>query len=307
MEPVLEFILILILVGCVGFGYVLGTRRERAQHRMAQPGAGRRRPGVDTRRFEFDLRAHRPLLESHIRLVLGGFGPAIARHPPVHFPPPPHEDRMKYVKSAIRLAGRRYGTGSSEVFVRFRERGSSEAAGSVRVTPNGSFIDISNSYADSDDAVVLIAAHELAHHALHTRNVTTGSPEQDEELTDTLVVLAGYGPLMLRVYHQEFSTKVKDGIRLWISTLGYLHPTAIAYLSLIQTELAGLEPSTSLEWTNAWYVEPYRERERTRPSPTDGPQEQCHLCGSVLPTADPGTNGLTRCELCEVIQRGRHP
>jgi hypothetical protein len=198
-----------------------------------------------------------------------------------------------------------------------RFRAGAEAAGSV-VHAVAGWIDSSRAAStriaeqvrnSTRDALVLIAGHEVAHHALHQHGVSTGDPADDEELTDILVVLAGFGPLMLDVYHQEFSGYMEDGIRVWMSGMGYLHPTAIAYLSLLQTEIAGLEPSESLEWGSPWYIEPWAEREeaRARSVSRAGPHDHCHICGEELPPVDPGTNGLTRCTLCEVVQRGPWP
>jgi hypothetical protein len=65
-------------------------------------------------------------------------------------------------------------------------------------------------------ALAVVVAHELAHCVLYRDNLPGG----DEHVTDAFVILAGYGPMVLR------------------DCPGYLHPRAVKYLMTLRQTLA---------------------------------------------------------------------
>lgn len=298
---VVELFVLVILSVMAGFGI---ARRWPAAPPDAEriPGPSEEPPGMRERKDEYELRAMRPRLEKHSRLILQTFGPSMVRHPPIHFPALTDDDRIEYLKGAVRLAARRFGVKLERVFVRFTDAKNARHAGSIRMTNHGWFVDVQHRYRDDDEALTMIAAHEMAHYALLSHQVRVPDLDEEEEVTDTLVVLAGFGPLMLRVYHREFSGIVGDRLQSWVSGLGYLHPSAVAYLSMLQVEVAGLDPTNALDWRSPWYLEPVELRDELRKRVADRDGSACHVCGGSLCSPDPGCKSWVRCDLCEVMQ-----
>lgn len=256
-------------------------------------------PGMRTRIHEYDLAGSRSLLERHTRLLLKAFGSQLARQAPIQFPPQTDEDRLSYLKEVVRLAARRYHVRlDGRVHVRFAALPVGEEAGSIKEEQGVFKIDVLDRFREDDWALTVIAVHEMAHYALAKAGIRLTDLDEYENLTDALAVLAGFGPLMLQVYHQEFSARHRNSIAYSVSTLGYLHPTAVAYLTLLQNEIAGLTAEKSLDLKNPWYSIPWRFRQTVLQSSDSG----CRICGEPLPPADPGTVGITRCLVCHVLQ-----
>jgi hypothetical protein len=171
------------------------------------------------------------------------------------------------------------------------------------VRDNRCFLDVSTRFRDHDAACASIVAHEMAHYALFGRKVVLEDTLENEELTDALMVMAGFGPLMLGTYHDELVLRGADRIVWNVSRLGYLHPTAIAYLTLLQCELAGVDPEKHLDWSSSWYAEPWSVRRRLG----ERPRVLCRLCGGRLGEPDPGTLHYGACPVCAVVQPIRPP
>jgi hypothetical protein len=285
-------------VAAVIFAYLAGQRgwtwNDLTNPKQVRPVP----PGVHARLGEYDLQANREQLRRYVRLLLQAFGPGLARNAPIRAPLPTEDDRSAYLKESIRIAARRYNVSLDRLHVRFTPRQLGREAGSIHRRPEGFFVDILERYKEQDLALTVIAAHEIAHYAMAQRGVELPDPYENELLTDTLVVLAGYGPLMLQVYHSEYSVQTADVASTTTIGMGYLHPVAVAYLTVMQLELAGLRPAEHLNVVDPWYAAAISMGSQRLPH-----SQACNICGNNLDTPDAGTMWLTRCGLCHTVQR----
>lgn len=248
------------------------------------------------------MRSSLPRMQSHLRTILAAFGPEIARQPPLHYPPTPKDDRIAYLKLVVRLAATRYNVPLDRVHVRFTNEQFDREAGRIRQTGRGTFIDVMSQYRDHDAMLTVIVAHEMAHYALANRRIWIDDKQENEELTDTLAVLVGFGPLMIDAYHREFSGVQGQTLYTSIFGLGYLHPTAVAYFTLVQCVLAGLDPRGQIDVRSPWFHEPMSTLQSARATRSNG-DSYCYLCGHDMPNPGSGTRQLVSCKLCRVIQR----
>lgn len=85
----------------------------------------------------------------------------------------------------------------------------------------------------NDAAILIIAAHEVAHLVLLREQLEW----QNEELVDTAIVLLGYGPLMRRFRSEPQAVRIGGRVRTVVCGPGYLHPSAIDHLCLRRVEL----------------------------------------------------------------------
>jgi hypothetical protein len=260
-------------------------------------------PGVAHRLTEFDLRQEINDLRRYVRTLLKVFGSDLARQPPVHFPPMHDEDRLAYLKVVIRLAARRYGVPLERLHVRFKRKRTGGEAGRISIQGKDSYVEITDQYKETDQALTVIAAHEMAHYALVRHNTSFDDQEDNEKLTDSLSIMAGFGPLMLDVYHSEFSGVQGEFLRTSAFSLGYLHPLAVAYLTLVQLTIAGEDPKDHVDVSSPWYRHATVIFNNQRTAASNTPRAECYLCGEPLPAPAPGTRGLSACVVCKVIQR----
>jgi hypothetical protein len=65
-------------------------------------------------------------------------------------------------------------------------------------------------------------------------------------------VMAGLGPLMLRVSYREGLSGSGDRATWTVRRTGSLNPVAIAYLTLVQAELAGVDPESRKSLVGNW-------------------------------------------------------
>ena len=208
----------------------------------------------------YDLEAQRPRLDAYVRTTMRAFGnPATARQEPIGRLPFVADTRRDFLqRTAVFVAGR-LGVRVSSLTVKF-SRLPKGNAGRVKLVGDRATVDVSDRHRDDDEEILVIVAHEFAHILLETPG--SGVPEadaDDEDLADATVVMAGMGPLLLRASYRE-------GVSVWgnkaewnVRRTGSLNPVAIAYLTLVQAEMAGLaaEARRSLiaDWLEpAWSV-----------------------------------------------------
>ena len=133
-------------------------------------------------------------------------------------------------------------------------------AGRVKLVDDRATVEVSDRHRDDDEEILAIVAHEFAHIVLERPGSgVTETGADDEDLADATVVMAGIGPLLLSASYRE-GISVSGNKAEWnVRRTGSLNPVAIAYLTLVQAELAGLgeEARRSLigDWLEpAWSV-----------------------------------------------------
>jgi len=211
----------------------------------------------------YDLAAQRSRLDAYARTCDRAFlDPAIARQAPIGRLPFVAADRREFLQRAAAFAAERFGLRLSGLSVKF-SRLPQNTAGLVKVADDRVTVEVSERHRDDDEQILAIVAHEFAHIVLEAPGSGVSKRDaNDEELADAAVVMAGMGPLFLRVAYRE-GVSVTGGKAEWsVRRTGYLNPVAIAYLTLLQAEMAGLPQMTYRGLVGDWYEPVWSVRAR---------------------------------------------
>jgi hypothetical protein len=211
----------------------------------------------------YDLDAQRPRLDAYARTCDHAFGdPAIARQKPIGRLPFVASDRREFLERTAAFVAERFGLRLSSLSVKY-SRLPQNTAGLVTVADDRATVEVSERHRDDDEQIIAIVAHEFAHIVLETPGSGVSEHDvDDEELADAAVVMAGMGPLFLRVAYRE-GVSVAGGKAEWsVRRTGYLHPVGIAYLTLLQAEMAGLSQMSYRGLVGDWYEPVWSVRAR---------------------------------------------
>ncbi|HNV03221.1 MAG TPA: hypothetical protein PLE61_03320 [Vicinamibacterales bacterium] len=204
----------------------------------------------------YDLEADRPRLDAFARTIAGAFRePAIARQAPLDRLPFVARDRRDFLERTAAFVSARLGVRLSRMTVRFAGLGRG-TAGRVRMVDEAAVVEVSSRHRDDDEQILAILAHEFAHIVLDApRSGVPAGSRDEEDMADATVVMAGLGPLLLRASYREGIAASGDRVEWDVRRTGSLHPVAMAYLTLVQAELAGLDPESRRRLLGDW-IEP---------------------------------------------------
>jgi hypothetical protein len=264
-------------LGVVGVAALLATQAPpRDEHRRQREAFAR----------GFNLAGEHPRLAGYLRLlsaVLGG--PEAFRQPTVSAIPTSSSNREVVLSAAADLVALRFRVAPGGVTARFANIARPHA-GRILIRGGSAVVEVSDRHRDHDDRILAIVAHEFAHEAID--RALAGTPgagrADDESLVDAAAVMVGLGPIMLRASYDEESPGTADSARWGIVRIGELDPVAIAYLTLVQAELAGVDDETRQLYVARW-LEPawsFRraqwERLRPRRDSAGMPVIECPTC-----------------------------
>ncbi|HYN80040.1 MAG TPA: hypothetical protein VES88_00945 [Gemmatimonadaceae bacterium] len=262
--------------------------------------------GVARKKSEYDLKHFVPDLQGYTKELITNFGSDFLRCAPIVYPALTSDDRISYAKGIVRIAARRYGVQIQNLGIRFARKSVGREAGSLRQVGDRFFLDVLELYKDNDVALHAIIAHEMAHFALAKKSLRIEDKQKNEELTDALTVLAGFGPIVLQAYYTEINVQNERVEACAIFGLGYLHPSALAYLTLIQAEVSGVRGKLDEKFDSPWMTEPrvlwQQLSERQRSTENASGLTACLICSELLAPPDPGTSQMTTCRLCRYTQ-----
>ena len=209
---------------------------------------------------EYNLEAGRPRLDVYARIAVQALrDPAISRQDPLGRLPFVAASRREFLQRTAEFVADRLGVRLSGFTVTF-SRLPKGMAGRVKLIGNRAAVEVADRHRDDDEEIFAIVAHEFAHLVLETPGSgVTDAGADDEDLADATVVMAGIGPLLLRASYREGIVVSRNKAEWNVRRTGSLSPVAIAYLTLVQAELAGLgaEARRSLigDWLEpAWSV-----------------------------------------------------
>jgi hypothetical protein len=236
----------------------------------------------------YDLEAQRPRLDRYARTCTRAFrDPALARQDPVGRLPFVANDRREFLQRTAAFAAERLGVRVSSLTVRFA-RLPRNTAGQVQMAGDRATVEVADRHRDDDEQLLAVLAHEFAHVVLDAPDSGVSERDaDDEELVDAMVVMAGLGPLLLRSSYREGLSTSRGRVVGTIRRTGSLHPVAIAYLTLVQSEMAGLteEAQRGLvgNWIEpAWSVRREAAGGRREASGERGPRAE----GGLVPALD---------------------
>ena len=197
--------------------------------------------------------------------------------------------RVLYTIRLARMVAERYGL-PLEGFgdFRFVDLDDSSAA---RVTTRGSsyYIEIDNRYRNDRYGILSILAHEFSHVFLAKHGILMTPRQQDEELTDTIAVLAGFGPILKktceRVHTQSFIFVTITKTHY----LGYLRRKDLAWLGNIRARIRSQKPYRLWSFYN----------------PEALSYLPCPACTSHLRLPRQAGSILIKCPRCGLMQRLR--
>jgi hypothetical protein len=201
----------------------------------------------------YDLDAQRPRLDGYVRLITRAFrDPRTARQEPIGRLPFVADDRREFLQRTAAFVAERLGMHLSGLSVKF-SRLPKNTAGRVKLVDNRASIEVSDRHRDDDEEILAIVAHEFAHIVLEMPGSGVSEAEaDDEDLADATVVMAGMGPLFLRAAYREGMSTSGNKVEWTVRRTGSLHPVAIAYLTLVQAEMAGLTEEARRSLVGDW-------------------------------------------------------
>ena len=211
----------------------------------------------------YDLEAERPRLDGYVRTIARAFSdPAIARQAPLDRLPFVADNRRDFLERTAALVAGRLGVRLANFSVKF-SRLPKGTAGHVKLVDDRATIEVADRHRDDDEEILVILAHEFAHVVLEAPGSGVAAVDaNDESLADATVVMAGLGPLLLRAsYREGLDTSGKKAT--WtVRRTGSLHPVAIAYLTLVQAEMAGLDAESRRSLIGDWLEPAWSVRAR---------------------------------------------
>lgn len=213
----------------------------------------------------YDLEAQRPRLDAYVRTIMRAFpNPATARQEPIGRLPFVADTRRDFLQRTAAFVAERLGVRLSSLAVKF-SRLPKGTAGRVKLVDDRATVEVADRHRDDDEEILAIVAHEFAHILLESPGSgVTESDAENEDLADATVVMAGMGPLLLRASYRE-------GISVWgnkaewnVRRTGSLNPVAIAYLTLVQAEMAGLNADARRALIGDWLEPAWSVRARVQ-------------------------------------------
>jgi hypothetical protein len=214
----------------------------------------------------YNLEAQRPRLDAFARTCVRAFGdPAIARQEPIGRLPFVADNRRQFLERTAAFVADRFRVRLAALTVKF-SRLPKGTAGRVKLADNRASVEIADRHREDDEEILVIVAHEFAHIVLEAPGSGASAAEaNDEDLADAAVVMAGMGPLLLRAAYREGLSVAASGKAEWsVRRTGSLHPVAIAYLTLVQAELAGVESESRRALIGGWLEPAWTTRARVR-------------------------------------------
>lgn len=193
-----------------------------------------------------------PELRDYVRLGAEALGRAILALPPIESPPPWLHTTSPDVWAVefIRFATARYGLLSAPT-VTFRYSHLTTHAGEIHQGYGVWDVQVDQRFGRDITSLASILAHELAHLVLRSRGIRVVGEERNERLTDTVAVLAGFGPLMVRACETEATTFVGLGFRTETRRLGYLSKSELNALTTVHRRIA-----TGQVWPSRPHLDP---------------------------------------------------
>jgi hypothetical protein len=237
----------------------------------------------------FNLAGAHVRLAGYVRIlsaVLGG--PDAFRQPTISAIPTSSSDRDVVLAAAAELVSHRFNVAPEGITARFANIPKPHA-GRIVMRGGSALVEVSDRHRDNDDRILAIVAHECAHEALDRAlsGTSDAGRADDESLVDAAAVMVGLGPIMLRASFDERLVGTGESARWEVVRIGELDPVAMAYLTLAQAELAGVDDGTRQLYVARWLEPAWSFRrtqwERLRPR-RDGagvPVIECPTCLSV--------------------------
>jgi hypothetical protein len=201
----------------------------------------------------YDLDRQRPRLDRFARIITRAFGdPALVRQAPLDRLPFVADNRREFLQRTAALVTARFGVRIPDLTIRFA-RLDSRTAGRVTRKGDAVTVEVADRNRDDDEEIAAVVAHEFAHIVLEAPGSGVPAAETDnEDLADATVVMAGLGPLMLRVSYREGLSGSGNRATWTVRRTGSLNPVAIAYLTLVQAELAGVDAESRRSLVGSW-------------------------------------------------------
>ena len=213
----------------------------------------------------YDLPAQRPRLDAYVRTIMRAFAnPATARQEPIGRLPFVADTRRDFLQRTAAFVSERLGVRVSSLTVKF-SRLPKGTAGRVKLVNDRATVEVADRHRDDDEEILVIVAHEFAHILLESPGSGVAEADaDDEDLADATVVMAGMGPLLLRASYRE-GISVSGNKAEWnVRRTGSLNPVAIAYLTLVQAEMAGLHADARRSLIGDWLEPAWSVRARVQ-------------------------------------------
>ena len=185
-------------------------------------------------------------LRSHLGIAVEVLGADCTSSPAVRAPPylpgsMQADARVELAKGLVRLCVRQYRLNMPKIAIRFVSE-PVDYAGKIQQRGNVWRINLASAAVVDDRQLLSVVAHEIAHIVLQNAGVELAPVQANEELTDTVAVMAGFGRLMRSANFMTHHKVELLGSREIHTTLGYLPVEDIDFLWHVRERIAHKRP-----------------------------------------------------------------
>lgn len=245
-------------------------------------------------------------LREYIRIAIGVVGSEALRRPWLRVPPS-HQGsglperfglrtragrarRVEYAKQITRAVAEQFGIPLPKVAFRFETL--TGHAGHVEFRNGVWYVDVDEAYRWDDAGLTAILAHEFAHVVLATKGVRLEPTLRNEELTDTVAALAGFGRILHKVSERTTTHYFIYFTHTITRRLGYLPKRDFASLVSMHRRIAAGVPKRRLAQVVV----------------LAGARLTCLCCGCLVRLPQVDARLRMRCSVCGLIEdlRIRH-
>ncbi|MDF0536039.1 hypothetical protein PY479_17410 [Shewanella sp. A32] len=153
---------------------------------------------------------------------------------------PDEDEEMEFLKKLILACAQKYELKIPKIMVKYSWLDDGEAA-HVHFESGVWYIEVDDKYCTDDRRLTTIIAHEMSHVVLLGHDIRLEPTLKNEELTDAVAILAGFGTFFHEVCSTEEviqSEKEEDIYTIKYQTLGYLKREDIEYLLEVKEKIS---------------------------------------------------------------------
>lgn len=227
-------------------------------------------------------------LKKYIRISAKALGADVLLAPPLSTSMLGYPE-IHSLTSLAQFSAKQFGVGNPQLSIKFNALVDGQA-GHTFMNYGTWYIEINNSYHRKGLSVTAIVAHEMAHVALGIRGVRIELPAANEELTDTVAILAGYGHFLSAACSQQKVNPlflIIGIISIKNKKIGYLTKSEVDYIAKIKNLITGQKPIAR------WRSVDFNEE----------PFVLCYGCLAKLRTLKKSGTFVLRCPICQLRQR----
>ena len=185
-------------------------------------------------------------------------------------------DLQSAATACVEIASKQFGFPTKSMQLMIED--THEWAAEIRIAHGRVTLAISREFGLSPRSVLALVAHEVGHCVMESRGIRRATMIANEECADAVAILAGFGFVMMTGYYIRHQ---RDDGQIRSVRLGYLHPAAVAYLTLLRNPETALMIEHSGDMS--FWMEVALDACRSLEVYASGPAAQCPMAIDGMP------------------------